>query len=124
MAASFAVSLKVGTVVLLEGPLGAGKTTFVRGALAGLGFNGTVKSPTFNLIQLYDSSPPVMHADLYRLQNASGIGLEAYLESHLCFIEWPDRLMGLVDPREAWVVKIEFSDDLRKLTIQPPSVPS
>lgn len=111
-------------MVLLSGPLGAGKTTFVRGALAGLGFQDSVKSPTFNLINLYDSMPPVMHADLYRLTTAFGVGLEAYLDTHVCFIEWPDRLAGMVNEEEAWKIDIEFEGDLRSLTITPPSVPS
>jgi len=98
---------KAGDVVLLEGPLGAGKTTFVRGALKALGWFGDVRSPSFNLLQIYETEPQVAHADLYRVKSADGIGLEAYLDSHLCFIEWPDRFSLL--PHEAcWKIQFEF----------------
>lgn len=107
-------------MVLLEGPLGAGKTTFVRGALAALGHTGPVKSPTFSLMQEHDTVPPVLHADLYRVASAAGLGLEDYLVSHLCLIEWPDRLGSLASP-QAWRIEIAFADgDSRRLTITPP----
>src|SRR4051812_35400044 len=79
-----------GDVILLSGELGAGKTTLVRGYLEGLGHKETVRSPTFNLIQLFETNPPVLHADLYRLKSYVGLGLEDYLETHVCFVEWPD----------------------------------
>src|SRR3569832_478619 len=85
-----------GDVVLLDGPLGAGKTTLVRGFLEALGITHGVRSPTFNLIQTFETDPPVMHADLYRVASYQGIGLEEYLASHVCFIEWPDRAYGLL----------------------------
>ncbi|MBL8065409.1 MAG: tRNA (adenosine(37)-N6)-threonylcarbamoyltransferase complex ATPase subunit type 1 TsaE, partial [Chthonomonadaceae bacterium] len=81
-----------GDLVLLSGPLGAGKTTFARGYVTSLAPEIFVKSPTFNLFHVYDSVPPVLHADLYRLTDARGIGLEEYLDNHVCLIEWPDRL--------------------------------
>lgn len=112
-AASLVLELKVGEVILLAGPLGAGKTTFVRGALEGLGYNGIVRSPTFNLIQTFDTSPPVMHADLYRLANASDVGLEEYLDSHICFIEWPDRAPWL----EGRLISIEFEGQGRRVIV-------
>lgn len=97
-----------GTVVLLDGPMGAGKTTFARGVLEALGHVGAVRSPTFNLLHVYDTDPPVLHADLYRLSAASGLGLEDYFDTHLCLIEWPDRLGAL--PGQVWRVKIEFGE--------------
>ena len=112
--------LGVGDVVLLEGPLGAGKTTLVRGMLAGLGHREPVRSPTFNLIQTFDTELPVMHADLYRVKGWQGIGIEDYLDSHLCLIEWPDRAVGLVELGSAWRVAIEFSGEGRVVTIESP----
>jgi len=120
-AAELAQRFKAGDVVLLNGPLGAGKTTWVRGLLAGLGYLGGVRSPTFNLIQTFETVPPVMHADLYRVKSFEGIGLEDYLDTHLCLIEWPDRAAGLVDPALCWRLNIEFDGDGRRATLLPQS---
>ena len=120
LGASLAGRVGAGDVVLLDGELGAGKTTLVRGLLEQLGHRGPVRSPTFNLVQTFDTVPPVMHADLYRVKNHDGIGLEEYLESHLCLIEWPDRALGLVPESDAWCVKIEFDGDARRATVSPP----
>jgi tRNA threonylcarbamoyladenosine biosynthesis protein TsaE len=115
--AQLAHRLSIGDVVLLDGPLGAGKTTLVRGLLEELGYDKTVRSPTFNLIQTFDTNPPVMHADLYRVKSYEGIGLEDYLDTHLCLIEWPDRATGLVDPQTAWQVHIDFDGAARTIRI-------
>lgn len=120
-AADFARGLKIGDAVLLEGGLGAGKTTFVRGLLEALGYDGPVRSPTFNLIQTFDTEPPVMHADLYRLQNTAGLGLDEYLDTHLCLIEWPDRATDLLDPESCWRVRIDFAQEGREIEIVDPT---
>jgi len=122
-AATTAARLVAGDVVLLDGPLGAGKTTWVRGLLSGLGFIGAVRSPTFNLIQTFETAPPVMHADLYRVEDYHRIGLEDYLETHLCLIEWPDRAAGLFDPNLCWRLSLRFVEGGRMGTlISPESV--
>jgi tRNA threonylcarbamoyladenosine biosynthesis protein TsaE len=113
-------SFRAGDVVLLEGPLGAGKTTLVRGMLAGLGFHDAVRSPTFNLVQTFETDLPVMHADLYRVKTWQGIGLEDYLDTHLCLIEWPDRAQGLLDFELAWQINIAITPTHRQLQIHPP----
>ena len=110
----------MGDVVLLSGELGAGKTTFARGLLEALGHEGPVRSPTFNLVQTFDTHPPVMHADLYRVQSYEGIGIEDYLDSHLCLIEWPDRAEGLANPDDVWKVHFEFTPTGRRITVSPP----
>lgn len=115
-------SWKIGDIVLLTGDLGAGKTTLVRGVMEGLYWEGAVRSPTFNLMQVYPTRIPVVHADLYRVANAAGIGLEEYFEDHLCLIEWPDRLESLVDFDECWQVKIDFADDGRLVSICSPEL--
>ncbi|MCH8978208.1 MAG: tRNA (adenosine(37)-N6)-threonylcarbamoyltransferase complex ATPase subunit type 1 TsaE [Armatimonadetes bacterium] len=112
--------LKAGDVVLLDGELGAGKTTLVRGLLEALGRTEPVRSPTFNLVQLFDTDPPVMHADLYRVKSHAGIGIEDYLDTHLCLIEWPDRAAGLVPAEQAWHVHLEFDEPGRIATVTPP----
>lgn len=119
-AAEFVKNLKAGDHVLLEGPLGVGKTTFVRGMLEALNYHGLVRSPTYNLLQAFDTSPPVLHADLYRLEGASGLGLEDYLSTHIVCVEWPDRLKGLIEAEQAYTVRISFSDPGRTIEITEP----
>ena len=83
-------SLCEGLCVLLYGDLGAGKTVLVRGVGEALGISG-VRSPSFTLINEYDSdSLFIAHADLYRLDDASSLGLEEY-EDGVLFVEWPER---------------------------------
>ncbi|MYD45883.1 MAG: tRNA (adenosine(37)-N6)-threonylcarbamoyltransferase complex ATPase subunit type 1 TsaE [Gammaproteobacteria bacterium] len=83
-------------LVFLRGPLGAGKTTLVRGWLRALGFDGPVKSPTFTLVEPYEiDSVQILHFDLFRIANPSEIeyiGMLEHLEtSQLQFVEWPER---------------------------------
>ena len=121
LASEVGAQWQAGNTVLLEGELGAGKTTFVRGYLESLGVKEPVRSPTFNLIQIFETNPPVMHADLYRLQSSAGIGIEEYLDSHVCFIEWPDRATALIDPGECWHIKIEFCEKGRLVEVTRPT---
>jgi tRNA threonylcarbamoyladenosine biosynthesis protein TsaE len=89
--------LPAGSVVLLSGDVGAGKTTFVRGAMHALGHPGRVTSPTFTIVNRYDDGRvPVSHLDLYRLGPLGLAGEDpALLEEELAggrivFIEWPE----------------------------------
>lgn len=112
---------KAGDFVLLSGALGAGKTTLVRGVLAELGWKKPVRSPTFTILQTYETEPPVLHADLYRLELNDDTGIEEYWHDHLCLIEWPDRLSERVTSH-AWRVEIEFDEPGRVVTITPPAL--
>ena len=85
-----------GALILLEGPLGAGKTTFAQGVGAGCGVREPVTSPTYNLILRYAGDRPFTHVDLYRLGDASELAtldLDAILEaSGVTCVEWPELL--------------------------------
>ena len=89
--ARLAAALAPGDVVLVSGELGAGKTTFVRGACRALGVTANVTSPTFTIGQLYAGRPDVAHLDLYRLEGAEPGLLEDYLTpDRIGFLEWPE----------------------------------
>ena len=120
LGAKLASELSAGDVVLISGVLGAGKTTLVRGLLEALGHAEPVRSPTFNLIQVFDTDPPVMHADLFRVKSHTGIGIEDYLETHLCLIEWPDRAQGLVEPAHCYNVLLAFAENGRTAEVTRP----
>lgn len=92
-----------GGTIFLQGALGAGKTTFVRGLLNGYGYHGIVRSPTYTLVETYDMEHlMICHIDLYRLSLGmlESIGIRDYLDGHyLCLIEWPERAIdGLPAP--------------------------
>ncbi len=105
LAAAFAKRCLPGDVVLLHGDLGLGKTCFVQGMAEGLGYAGNVTSPTYALIQEYDATPPLAHADLYRLESAEGIwglGLDECMDAGMILaVEWGERAPGFW-PASAW----------------------
>lgn len=111
IAGELASVLKAGDVVAIYGPLGAGKTAFVRGLAAGLGARGPVRSPTFSLINEYRGRPPLIHIDFYRLSNKSEIddlGWTDYLNSDcVVAIEWAERVQESL-PSKRFEVHISF----------------
>ena len=96
-----AAHIMPGMVVTLDGDLGAGKTTLVRGLLRAASVTGPIKSPTYDLVEHYPlSSIYFYHIDLYRFTNADdweGAGLaECFRPDSVCLVEWPSRAAGLL----------------------------
>jgi len=90
-------ALSPGMLVTLSGDLGAGKTTFARGVLRGLGWTGAVKSPTYALVEHYPfSNLYLYHFDFYRIEDArewDDAGLaDAFRDDSVCLVEWPERV--------------------------------
>lgn len=98
LGARIAAGLSAGDLVALEGDLGAGKTTLARAILHSLGVSEEVPSPTFTLVQLYETPDlTVRHYDLYRIENANEIaelGIDEAVENGAALVEWPERAGG------------------------------
>ena len=123
LGAGIAGSLKCGDAVALWGDLGAGKTTLARAILRALGVTGEVPSPTFTLMQSYDTQPRVAHFDLYRLKTASEIeelGLEDALADGAVLVEWPERAPEALPP-DALHVRLNQEDGIRRARLTGPS---
>lgn len=108
-------------VVFLEGELGAGKTTLVRGILRGLGWRGNVKSPTYTIVEPYEfDGVSLYHFDLYRLadpEELEYLGLREMLGHGMLFFEWPERGEGFL-PQPDCVIRIAHQQQGRAVTIE------
>ena len=112
--------LKVGDIVLLTGDLGAGKTTFVGGALASLGYKDHVISPTFNILKCYfEVTPHVYHIDAYRLEDQNiDLGLEEFIEGDgVCFIEWPKFIDEIIPANRLEIKIMRIDDNTREIRV-------
>ena len=121
LAARLAPRLGPGDTLLLDGPIGAGKTTFARALIrARLGRAEEVPSPTFTLVQTYEAADTeIWHADLYRLgdpQEVLELGLDEAFATAICLVEWPDRL-GTALPRDALRCRFEAGPTAHALTL-------
>ena len=108
-------------VVFLQGDLGAGKTTLVRGFLRAAGYNGTVKSPTYNIVEEYAiAQQAIFHFDLYRLsspEELEWIGINDYfVQQSICFIEWPDLGLGFL-PEPDIIIALSQQEQGRMLVM-------
>ena len=103
LARALAMSLAVDDVLLMDGPLGAGKTTVVRLLVDALGGDpAQVSSPTYTLLHRYDARMPVVHVDAYRLGSAGdlmGLGFDEQMEGGVGVIEWAERVAGAFTAR-------------------------
>ena len=120
----FASRLKEGDVLALFGPLGGGKTTFVKGVAAGLKAKEAVTSPTFVLLNIYSGRIPIYHYDFYRLEQGAqleALNLEDYLYGNgICFIEWPELALPLLE-QPFYRVRFEISrENERTIEIETP----
>jgi tRNA threonylcarbamoyladenosine biosynthesis protein TsaE len=111
-------------VIFLSGILGAGKTTFVRGFLQGLGFKGAVKSPTFTLVEDYLLQDKLIyHFDVYRIRDPEELewmGIRDYFERAILLVEWPERAEGyLPQPDLHW--RLEMASSGRNLILEAAS---
>jgi len=110
-------------VILLNGEMGAGKTTFIKALSRRLGVQDHTGSPTFSLVNEYQSADgkPVYHFDFYRIQNeleALDIGIDDYLYSgNYCFIEWSEKIPNLIPDDHAVISLSIVSDGGRKLVL-------
>lgn len=125
LAEQFAQKLKKGDVLRLEGDLGAGKTTFVKGLARGLGIQDEsgIKSPTFVIMHIYQGRLPLYHFDLYRLEGAldmESIGLDEFLgdPNAISCVEWADKAPDIF-PSGSYRIRMKsVSENEREIIIE------
>ena len=110
---ALASALVPGMVITLSGDLGAGKTTFARGVLRGLGWEGPVKSPSYALVEHYPfSNLYLYHFDFYRFEDASDWDdagfAEAFRADTVCLVEWPERVAERLPPPDV-AIRLDFA---------------
>lgn len=124
---ALAARLRVGDVVTLSGPLGAGKTSIARGVLAALGLAGEAPSPSFAIVQPYDVPEvtlPVLHVDLYRLDTPDEVeelGLDEARHDAALLIEWAERAGDAAWPDALALTLSMEPDGARRLTARVPA---
>ncbi|KDN57680.1 tRNA (adenosine(37)-N6)-threonylcarbamoyltransferase complex ATPase subunit type 1 TsaE [Exiguobacterium sp. AB2] len=121
VAEKLATLVTAGTVITLNGDLGAGKTTFTQGFGKGLGVKRNVNSPTFTIMKQYQGRLPLYHMDVYRLEDTGDdIGLEEYINGDgVAIVEWSNLIESSL-PAERLAITIErVGDEERRLTFEP-----
>jgi len=123
LGASVAQLLRPGDVVLVQGELGAGKTTLVRGACRALGIEEPVTSPTFTIGHLYHGSLTVAHLDLYRFVGLSAAewgDLEPYFDGTVAFVEWPEAGLAALPSPRLTLTLAHVSPQQRRISVDGP----
>ncbi|KHD85309.1 tRNA (adenosine(37)-N6)-threonylcarbamoyltransferase complex ATPase subunit type 1 TsaE [Heyndrickxia ginsengihumi] len=113
--------LQPGDVLLLEGDLGAGKTTFTKGIAKGLGIKRTVNSPTFTIIKEYQGRIPLYHMDVYRLEDTfEDLGFDEYFDGDgVTIVEWAHLIEDQL-PTEYLKINLHHAgNDRRELMLEP-----
>jgi len=112
-------SLSAPATVYFSGPIGVGKTTFIRSLIKALGFTGHVKSPTFALVEPYDFwHSPIYHFDLYRVEDPAELELigirDFFIDQNICIVEWPEHAQGRL-PTPDLEIKLSHEGDHRRI---------
>jgi tRNA threonylcarbamoyladenosine biosynthesis protein TsaE len=121
VAGRLASRLRAGDLVTVAGELGAGKTTFVRGAARALGVTQPVTSPTFTIGHRYEAPVPVAHLDLFRIAHLDPEewgDLEPYFDGTIAFVEWPEHAGDWLPPARARVILEHVDESHRRITIE------
>lgn len=119
LAHQIAKIIEANFIISLNGTLGAGKTTLTREILRCFGVTGSIKSPTFTLVEPYEVNDcTIYHFDLYRFTNPDewfDSGFDEYFAGkYICFIEWAEKAIGLI-PQIDWRIDIEFDSSYNRL---------
>jgi len=108
-------------IFIFNGEMGSGKTTLIKAIMKELGYEGTVSSPTFSIINEYLNGDKIYHFDFYRIKNTNellDIGIDEYISSNnRCFVEWPNLITDILPDKHIELNIDIISSDDRKLTI-------
>ncbi|AMX84753.1 tRNA threonylcarbamoyladenosine biosynthesis protein TsaE [Geobacillus subterraneus] len=121
IARRLAERLEPGTVIALEGDLGAGKTTFTKGLAEGLGIRQNVNSPTFTIMKQYEGRLPLYHMDVYRLEDEwEDLGFDEYFAGDgVTVVEWAHLIAGQLPNERLTIHLLHRGDNERKLVFEP-----
>ena len=113
----FSKNINKGAVIAINGELGAGKTTFIKGILKGLNYNGNVSSPTYTLVNEYDAKFKIIHIDCYREQKLNrwlDIGIMDYLiGDNIVIIEW-SKYIDKILPKNMITINIDYISEFER----------